>query len=739
MRYQLTASLLLAAVGLVVACEDEPVAPATTGSITLEFVTPSDSGGGSAPDGAAPSSQPSLRSAAFDAARATAIGPQTKVVMLTLSGSNWTGTIDDLTPGTYRVIVEGMVSGVVDWYGEASGVAVQAGRTASASVTFDTFVPVLNAVASPTTSNTVTVTFPSVSFASSYNVEWDTDAGFGNPNTMFNVTGASVDITVPGPGLYYVRVQAVNSQVPGGIWSAAESFQVVSTVFSGTLSVTSGGFTDPLIITRDPNIPWDGNEWVLIGGIEPWVVAQNLSSISVLVPDVALGNQTMEIGGQGPGDVLQTVTFNITSQFTPNSDYTTAPDISGGPFPMDFYISLSDAEPLHFLTVAPGADLGLRVRIEWQTGADVDIYWTDENVTQDVGNYDGATVSQPEVSTTTVPGGIIWQLALFKFDWDDIISPTPTSMARVRIETVALGLITAGQSHSCGITGTGAAWCWGDNFAGELGDGGAVTYSDLPVAVTGGHAFVSIDGGSYFTCGITTGSAAYCWGENTSGQLGDASNTSSGAPVAVVGPAFASVSAGGDHTCGVAAGGTGYCWGYNGNGQLGDGTTTSSNTPVALGGYLWVEMAAGSGHSCGITTDGDALCWGYNYYGQLGDGSFTDKSLPAFVQGGFKWMDIAAGWFTSCGITAGLSAGGEVYCWGAGSYLGDGYGSDSPTPVIAVSGIEDFVSVSMHGGSTCAVTSYGEVYCWADGYYGQGGDWGEDFNYNTTTRPSYSP
>jgi alpha-tubulin suppressor-like RCC1 family protein len=735
MRHQLTASLLLAAVGLIAACGDEPVSPATTGSIALEFVIPSDSVPDPAPEGAAPASQPELRSAAFDAARATAIGPQTKEVQLSLSGSNWVGSIDDLTPGTYRVVVEGFVAGEVDWYGEASSVVVQAGRTATASVSFDTFVPVLDAVPSPTTSTIVTVTFPSVSYATSYNVQWGTDPSFGSYNTISNVTGTSVDIDVGSPGLYYVRIQAANTQVPGGIWSDSQSFRVVSTTFSGNLSVTSGGFADALTITRDPSIPWDGDEWVLIGGIEPWVVSQNLNSMAVLVPDVALGSQTMEIGGQGPGDVYQTTSFNITSEFTPNSDYTTAPDISGGPFPMDFYISLSDLETVHFLTVAPPSDLGLRVRIEWQTGADIDIYWTDAGVTQDVGNYDGATLSQPEVSTTTVPGGITWRLALFKFDWNDPIS-TPTSMARVRIETVSMGLITAGQNHSCGITGSGAAWCWGANFLGQLGEGGAVTFSDEPVAVAGGHSFASLDAGAYFTCGVTTSSAAYCWGQNSDGRLGDGTFTTSNAPVPVAGPLFSSVTAGGAHACAVEPGGAGHCWGSNGNGQLGDGTTTASNTPVGIGGYLWLEIEAGGSHTCGITTDGDALCWGYNFYGQLGDGTFADKSLPALVQGGHKWKDLAAGWFTSCGVTADVATGGEVYCWGAGSYLGDSHGSDSPTPVLAVSGIDSFVSVSMHGGSICAITSYGEVYCWADSYYGQAGDWGEGFNLNPVSPAS---
>jgi alpha-tubulin suppressor-like RCC1 family protein len=738
MRYPLTVSVLLAAVGLVVACEEDPVAPATTGSISLEFVIPSDSGGGAAPAAAAPSegtadspttpTLPVFKKTTFDAARATAIGPQTKEVTLTLSGSNWTGTIDDLTPGTYRVIVEGLVAGVVDWYGEASGVSVTAGGNTTATVTFDTFVPVLDAVLSPTTSTIVTVTFPAVTFASSYNVQWGTDPTFGSANMISNVTGASVDIDVGGPGVYYVRIQAVNSHVPGGIWSDPESFQVVSTAFSGTLSVTSGGFADLLIVTRDPAIPWDGDEWVEIGGIEPWYVAQNLNTITVLVPDVPLGAQTIEIGDQGPGQVSQTANFNITSRFMPHTVPSTAPDLTGGPFPLEFYISLSTASPDDFYTLAPGTDQGLRVIIEWQTGADLDIYWMDEFASFDVFNYDGAGTSNPEMSTATLPGGLIWRLLLTKWDVTE-----PPTMARVRIETVALGLITAGQNHSCGITGSGAVYCWGDNRDGQLGDG-TNTFRSTPALVPGGLSFRSVDGGSFFTCGVTTGSLGYCWGSNSSGRLGDGTFNYSNVPVAVstVG-SFASVSAGGGHACGVATDATGHCWGGNGNGQLGDGTTSSSNTPLAIGGYLWWEIDAGGSHSCGITTDGDAYCWGGNSYGQLGDGGTTDQSLPVLVQGGETWVSIAAGWWSSCGVTSSR----EVYCWGAGSYLGDSHGANSSVPVLAVSDADNFESVSMHGGNTCAVTSDGELYCWADGYYGQGGDGTTDFHYNPV-QPSSS-
>jgi alpha-tubulin suppressor-like RCC1 family protein len=50
------------------------------------------------------------------------------------------------------------------------------------------------------------------------------------------------------------------------------------------------------------------------------------------------------------------------------------------------------------------------------------------------------------------------------------------------------------------------------------------------------------------------------------------------------GLSFSGVTTGQAHTCGVTAAGAAYCWGANGWGQLGDGTTTNRVTPVLVAG-----------------------------------------------------------------------------------------------------------------------------------------------------------
>jgi alpha-tubulin suppressor-like RCC1 family protein len=143
----------------------------------------------------------------------------------------------------------------------------------------------------------------------------------------------------------------------------------------------------------------------------------------------------------------------------------------------------------------------------------------------------------------------------------------------------------AGGAHSCGVTTDNRAYCWGANGEGQLGDGSTIQRLK-PVAVAGGLQFNGISPGADHTCGVTTGSSAYCWGWKYYGQLGDGSERGDGArlsPVAVVGGLqFSAVSAGRDHTCGVTTGNAGYCWGQDSAGELGDGSQTTTSTPVAV-------------------------------------------------------------------------------------------------------------------------------------------------------------
>jgi alpha-tubulin suppressor-like RCC1 family protein len=188
-------------------------------------------------------------------------------------------------------------------------------------------------------------------------------------------------------------------------------------------------------------------------------------------------------------------------------------------------------------------------------------------------------------------------------------------------------------AHTCALTPGGAAYCWGSNAFGELGDG-TMTDRSTPVPVMGALTFVALATGAGHSCALTRTGAAYCWGDNSIGELGTgtAGNPAS-SPLAVAGNlTFTALAARATHTCGVATGGAAYCWGDNANGDLGDGTTVERDSPVAVtGGLTFLALAAGGAHSCGLTSGGVVECWGYNGDGELGDGTTTNSLVPVRV------------------------------------------------------------------------------------------------------------
>ena len=194
--------------------------------------------------------------------------------------------------------------------------------------------------------------------------------------------------------------------------------------------------------------------------------------------------------------------------------------------------------------------------------------------------------------------------------------------------------VAAGGTHSCGIATDGKTWCWGDGFSGQLGYGQLSTESSPVEVDAGAIRFTKIFAGGGHTCGLTAGGKAYCWGDNRAGQVGDGSTTDRTKPVEVAtGASFEELSLGAFHSCGRTSGGAINCWGGNGKGQLGDGTRGNRTRPVrvAVEGSV-TGISAGGNHTCAATAT-QVLCWGDNARGQLGDGSLAARPTPAPILG----------------------------------------------------------------------------------------------------------
>lgn len=277
---------------------------------------------------------------------------------------------------------------------------------------------------------------------------------------------------------------------------------------------------------------------------------------------------------------------------------------------------------------------------------------------------------------------------------------------------------TAGY-HSCGVTETGAAYCWGLNVAGELGDGiDTLEMRAEPVAVVGNLAFASVHVGGP-TCGLTVGGLGYCWGGNIWGSVGDGTTSDRYEPVAVSGNhTFTSLSVN-SHVCGLLPDSTAYCWGDNRSGQLGDGTTTGRFIPTAVAGNLtFKSITAGQAHTCGVTPSDEAYCWGSNYQGVLGDGTSVERATPGPVAGGLRFQFVGAGGLHTCGLTTD----GAAYCWGYNltGTLGQPPGQvhDSPVPVPVTGGLT-FLWLEVGGNDACGKATDGLVYCWGANPFGQ--------------------
>ncbi len=194
--------------------------------------------------------------------------------------------------------------------------------------------------------------------------------------------------------------------------------------------------------------------------------------------------------------------------------------------------------------------------------------------------------------------------------------------------------MSAGDFHSCSVDAVaGTAQCWGDDTAGELGDGPALG-GGLPVFVASASPLASIDAGTAFTCSVDQTGEGLCWGINSLGELGNGTGVGSDVPVPVGGGlGFSSIDAGVEYACGISfTGDDGYCWGDNDAFQLGNGTGLGSGTPVLVSGALaFGSVSTGRAHTCAVTTDGDVYCWGLNLSGQLGDGTNFNSATPVRV------------------------------------------------------------------------------------------------------------
>ena len=292
--------------------------------------------------------------------------------------------------------------------------------------------------------------------------------------------------------------------------------------------------------------------------------------------------------------------------------------------------------------------------------------------------------------------------------------------------------LALGVAHTCGLTADGSAYCWGSNGGspgggggyspenGALGDG-TETNHNVPTPVSGGLSFKQISAGQGHTCGVTTSGAAYCWGYNHSGELGDGSFDNRLVPTRVQGGSFEEIGASEWSSCGL-SGGRVFCWGEPPNAGNPPTSKPEDSVPHDIGGsYPALHgLSVGDTNGCGLSPAGAAYCWGDNSYGALGQGSVDIyiSLTPLPVVGGHTFSEIGSGYLHSCG----LAEGGAMFCWGYNNFGPLGQGTSDlnahPTPGAVVGG-HAFTRLGVGNGHSCGIDSGGFAWCWGFNAQGQ--------------------
>lgn len=282
--------------------------------------------------------------------------------------------------------------------------------------------------------------------------------------------------------------------------------------------------------------------------------------------------------------------------------------------------------------------------------------------------------------------------------------------------------VACGRSVSCSLGVDGAVDCFG--WTAVMGGAGDVTRIDgLGAGVT------QLVAGTFTACALLEDGRAMCWGDNDAGELGDGTYEPSPTPRLVWGTdrePLVALAAGLEHVCGIEPAGTVKCWGRDDYGQLGDGSTGgSSPRPVRVAGLRdVVDLALGLSHSCALRSDGQVFCWGYGSSGQLGYGELPTGTVVPIpgepVSGLDDVVQITAGQNHVCA----LRAMGDVECWGSGL--------TSPSAVPApLEGFDGMASIARSSVSLCGRRVDGTLLCQGWNFEGELGD--------GTLEPRHSP
>ncbi len=304
---------------------------------------------------------------------------------------------------------------------------------------------------------------------------------------------------------------------------------------------------------------------------------------------------------------------------------------------------------------------------------------------------------------------------------DRPVQTSPSNAGWATVET--------GARHSCALTTSGGAFCWGSNTSGQLGVGtarGRCTRLQTPCeagprAVSTPVRFAQLSVGDAHVCAVALDRSLWCWGDNLQFQTSFLTGGVIDTPMRVgTDLQVASVGAGATHTCAVRTDGVVLCWGEGRLGALGRGDTVTSAAPLPITStQRFVLVRSGRWRSCAIDVDGAVWCWGAEW--ERSEGAleyFHQRLLPHRIAGLPPMAEVSVGALSICGV----ARAGQAWCWEANGFgqLGTGRLTGELMPV-RVASDSLFRSVSVGLITTCGLAAGGTAYCWGNNSFGQVG------------------
>jgi alpha-tubulin suppressor-like RCC1 family protein len=183
------------------------------------------------------------------------------------------------------------------------------------------------------------------------------------------------------------------------------------------------------------------------------------------------------------------------------------------------------------------------------------------------------------------------------------------------VQTIAGGTnwkqVSCSWQYVFAIKNDGTLWCWGDGSSWQLGTNNANQYSSPVQTIAGGTNWKQVTSGISSTAAIKTDGTLWTWGYNGSGELGTNNRTAYSSPVQTVagGTNWKQVSFCGSSTTStisaIKTDGTLWCWGDNTSGQLGTNNITAYSSPVqtVAGGTNWKYVACAGSNIFAIRDD----------------------------------------------------------------------------------------------------------------------------------------